>query len=399
MPLLAPLTPDQQATFLVVSVPEPALRKLVGRLGTAPPGTRLDAVSVWELADSLVDYYAEDAEVATAVDKMLRKTLGPSPLAPALEAAGGAQAVTALLLESRDPAREVAWALLSAATENAGPLAATLVQTIIAEYDQADTSAREQAEHEPEQAAPAPEQDDAARRAADLEREAARARGQHARAVKRAATIKERVVELERTVADARRAARIAEEQRDTIASERDRLRDEKDELRTRLKAGTAAEVMRLGEELEAARRRERALAEDLDEARGEVSTLATRLRAVEQTARPRPAGDAAENAPVASEGATWHLPVFTAEYYDSLRGWDRRIVRSAFEKAHRLAEDWRHPSLRAIPLEGLPEYYRLRVATDVRLIYRLGEGGRVELLSLIDREDLPRYIRNVRNA
>jgi hypothetical protein len=71
--------------------------------------------------------------------------------------------------------------------------------------------------------------------------------------------------------------------------------------------------------------------------------------------------------------------------------------VRNAFEKAYRLAEDWRHPSLRAIPLEGLPDYYRLRVATDVRLIYRPVDGGRVEILSLIDREDLSRYVRQAK--
>src|SRR5216683_2161722 len=53
--------------------------------------------------------------------------------------------------------------------------------------------------------------------------------------------------------------------------------------------------------------------------------------------------------------------------------------------------------SLRAIALEGLPGYYRIRVATDVRLIYRRGEGNTLEILSLIDREDLDRYIRQAR--
>ena len=67
------------------------------------------------------------------------------------------------------------------------------------------------------------------------------------------------------------------------------------------------------------------------------------------------------------------------------------------YDKIHRLANDWRHGSLRALPLEGVPGYYRIRVATDVRLIYRRGEGNTVEILSLIDREDLDRYIRQAR--
>ncbi|HEY5998339.1 MAG TPA: type II toxin-antitoxin system RelE/ParE family toxin, partial [bacterium] len=95
---------------------------------------------------------------------------------------------------------------------------------------------------------------------------------------------------------------------------------------------------------------------------------------------------------------ATWLLPVYTREFYDSLEGWERRIQRAAFKQAHLLAQDHRHPSLRALPLEGLPGYYRVRVATDVRLIYRRGENqAAVEILSLIDREDLDRYVRQAK--
>jgi hypothetical protein len=88
---------------------------------------------------------------------------------------------------------------------------------------------------------------------------------------------------------------------------------------------------------------------------------------------------------------------VFSDEFYESIRRWDRKVVRNAFEKIYRLSEDWRHPSLRAIPLEGLPGCYRIRVATDVRLIYRPLDGNRVEIMSLIDREDLQRYIRQAK--
>ena len=95
--------------------------------------------------------------------------------------------------------------------------------------------------------------------------------------------------------------------------------------------------------------------------------------------------------------GIDYLIPIFTREFYDSIQRWDRRMQRAAFDKVSLLARDWRHGSLRAIALEGLPGYYRIRIATDVRLIYRRGEGNTVEILSLIDREDLDRYIRQAR--
>jgi Txe/YoeB family toxin of Txe-Axe toxin-antitoxin module len=98
-----------------------------------------------------------------------------------------------------------------------------------------------------------------------------------------------------------------------------------------------------------------------------------------------------------AEEAATFLIPIFTREFYDSIQRWDRRMQRAAFDKVSLLARDWRHGSLRALALEGLPGYYRIRIATDVRLIYRRGEGNALEILSLIDREDLDRYIRQAR--
>jgi len=95
---------------------------------------------------------------------------------------------------------------------------------------------------------------------------------------------------------------------------------------------------------------------------------------------------------------ASWLMPLYTREFYDSLEGWDRRVQRAAFKQAALLAQDHRHPSLRALPLEGLPGYYRVRVATDVRLLYRRTERqNTIEILSLIDREDLDRYIKQAK--
>jgi mRNA-degrading endonuclease RelE of RelBE toxin-antitoxin system len=134
---------------------------------------------------------------------------------------------------------------------------------------------------------------------------------------------------------------------------------------------------------------RERALA-----AAAEAADAARARSELERpAAAPQPEADEPEDAP-----ATWLMPVYTREFYDSLEGWDRRIQRAAFKQANLLAQDHRHPSLRALPLEGLPGYYRVRVATDVRLIYRRPERqNTIEILSLIDREDLDRYVRQAK--
>jgi hypothetical protein len=397
VPLLSPLSEDEQTTFLVVSLADTVLRKLVGRLGTAPKGTRIDTLSVWELADTLVDYYGNDAEVAAEVDRTLRRELGDAPLGPAVRADGGGGAITTLLLESRDPARDLAWALLGAERDEDRTLAPKLVQTIIAEFDHADEQAKANAEtsQPKEESAVVREATRVARRA---EKEAAKAESQRERALDRVDDLKARIVELEKSIASSRKELRESERARERAVGERDKLAKEREGLRARLQSGTAAEVERLREELDAAERQTRSLESELDDVRSREEQLAARLRALEQAEASRPA--AVETVPEpSSPGAVWCMPIFTDEFYDSIRRWDRRIVRGTFEKIGRLCEDWRHPSLRAIALEGLPGYHRIRIATDVRLIYRPVEGNRLEILSLIDREDLQRYIRHVKGS
>jgi hypothetical protein len=393
--LLSPLSPDQRTTFLVVSLTPKTLRKLVGRLGTAPTGTRLETMSGWDLAWSLVDYYESDAEVARVVDKTLRKDLGEPPLLSAARAEGGGAALAHLVLASRDPLRDLAWALL-AAGEPASGSAAELVETIVKEFDEADARAKaeeEEAINAPPEEEPA--ETEAERLAREKEKEATRAQRARERALKRVDTMKDRLLELEGGLATARRQLRAAEEARAEVEGERDRLVRDREALRAQLQGGTAGEVARLGEELEAARRRERALESELEEVRESEATMSARLRDLAERRPVRAAGEESERAAAAT--ATWSLPIFSDEFYESIRRWDRKIVRNAFEKIYRLSEDWRHPSLRAIPLEGLPGCYRIRVATDVRLIYRPLDGNRVEIMSLIDREDLQRYIRQAK--
>jgi mRNA-degrading endonuclease RelE of RelBE toxin-antitoxin system len=50
--------------------------------------------------------------------------------------------------------------------------------------------------------------------------------------------------------------------------------------------------------------------------------------------------------------------------------------------------------SLDAKLLQGAEGLYRIKIGTDVRLLYRRKPAGGIEILSLIDRENLGRYVR-----
>jgi len=154
------------------------------------------------------------------------------------------------------------------------------------------------------------------------------------------------------------------------------------------------SDARRLADESRSLSERLRAAMEERDALRGQLAQ-AQRTTAAAPAVAAAPAEE--EALPSAEEAATFLIPIFTREFYESIQRWDRRMQRAAFDKVSLLARDWRHGSLRAIALEGLPGYYRIRIATDVRLIYRRGEGNTVEILSLIDREDLDRYIRQAR--
>jgi hypothetical protein len=155
----------------------------------------------------------------------------------------------------------------------------------------------------------------------------------------------------------------------------------------------TKRELERATESVAALTAREERWAAEKQALTQEIEALKRALDSTPQA----PTATTPEEAPLEEVPSTWLKPHFTQEFYDSLEGWDARLQRAAFKQAYLLSENHRHPSLRAIPLEGLPGYFRVRVATDVRLIYRRSEGTTVEILSLIDREDLDRYVRQAK--
>ncbi|ABC81476.1 type II toxin-antitoxin system RelE family toxin [Anaeromyxobacter dehalogenans] len=396
------LSRDGLSVLLYVALLPDETRALVKELGLSVPGFRTDALSDVERCDVLADEVRAAPATRARVLDVLRKEFGGMPLpetplgprdADDLLAVGSSDHGLALALWRvlADPApavRERALPLLEQlakeyygpAPEGAGPRGAE-AKAPSPEQEAAAAAARVQALEKSLERAE--QQVESVRRKGEEQREKLQewlkeARARAAQAVDEAARARESADAAGR--ARERAEAALAAAQATDAAAEAARQRASARELEGRV-AALDAKLAR-----QAARE-------------AELETALREARAAAQAAPagpPAPAGgeaDEPEDAP-----ASWLMPVYTREFYDSLAGWDRRIQRAAFKQAALLAQDHRHPSLRAIPLEGLPGYYRVRVATDVRLLYRRGERqNEIEILSLIDREDLDRFVRQAK--
>jgi mRNA-degrading endonuclease RelE of RelBE toxin-antitoxin system len=397
---LAELSRDALSVFLYVALLPEETRAIVKALRLRVPGFRTESLSDVERCDVIADEVRAGADDArAAVLDALRAAFESPPLARSpldataaddLLAVGGSEHGLVLAI----------WRVLADPDPAIRARAGGTLDRLVSEY----YGGREgggKAPPAPERAGKEPGAE-AAARISELEREVARERAQAEEARRRAeaqrdklqAQLKEARAREAQAVDDAARAREGAQE------AQRARERAE-----AALAAAQATDAA-------AEAHRARAAARDLE---GKVTALEARaarqaerereleeaLRARERAAAREPAG-APPPAPEAEEPeeapAAWLMPVYTREFYDSLEGWDRRIQRAAFKQANLLAQDLRHPSLRALPLEGLPGYYRVRVATDVRLLYRRTERqNTIEILSLIDREDLDRYIKQAK--
>ena len=403
---LAGLSRDQLSVFLFVALTPEETRAIVKERKLAIPGFRSGSLGDVERCDVIADAIRADPSAARSVLDALvkafespplpRTVLGTEGAADLLELGGGdaalALALWRVLSDRSAEVRKAALPLLdelaahylgSGSAGGSPPASdggavddpAAQVEALVAELAKVETRLRD------------------AEQAGEARAEEARRKGEEQREKLQGALRESRARES-RAVEESARAQDAASQARQEAA----RARAEADALRASDAALDAhrarAELRDLGgrlgaleARLERARERERDLEAELERARAERAPRAP----------PEP-GLAPQEEPEGVDADTWLMPVYTREFYDSIEGWDRRILRAAFKQAHLLAQDHRHPSLRAIPLEGLPGYYRVRVATDVRLIYRRAERqNTVEVLSLIDREDLDRYVRQAK--
>jgi DNA repair exonuclease SbcCD ATPase subunit len=396
------LSRDALSVFLYVALLPEETKAIVRDLGLSVPGFRTEALSEVELCDVLADEIRAVPSTRAHVVEKLRAAFGGMPIPDVPLDPAGADDLLAVGSSEHGLTFAVWRVLADPDPEVRGRASPVLERLVKDHYGPRSQDARGRPE--------APPKDDPSARISALEKEIAEARR-----------------ELEEARARAEGARRKGDEQRDKLQGwlKEARAREAQaveDAARAR---EAATEAQRAKERTEAAlaaaqatdaaaeAQRARGLARDLE---GKVTSLEARLRRQEEREReleaavaearsqvgaeraaPAAAASAEENE-VEEAPATWLMPVYTREFYDSLEGWDRRVQRAAFKQANLLAQDHRHPSLRALPLEGLPGYYRVRVATDVRLLYRRTERqNTIEILSLIDREDLDRYVRQAK--
>jgi Txe/YoeB family toxin of Txe-Axe toxin-antitoxin module len=377
---LVDLSAADLGAFFELTFPDKRLLALCHELRLHTPGYRLEALPPDQVARVLADEYVGAKDVRPHLEGAVREELRW----PVLEERELAPAELSLLIDlviAGDPLQHlarIAWRALLSSDEAVRKVALEALDEGIRSLD---ASAKMQ--KKPERTAPAPgakEAEAALKRAERAERERelmktqlATARGEIAQREQRLA--EERAEHVQARAEVARLAAEVA---RLSAAGEGKALADAR---RYADEARALSEKLRSSEEARAAaEQRAAALARRLAQAPAPVAVPATED----------------EDLPTDEEASTFLVPVLTREFYDSIDRWDRRMQRAAFDKILRLATDWRHGSLRALQLEGVPGYYRIRVATDVRLIYRR-DGNRLEILSLIDREDLDRYIRQAR--
>jgi hypothetical protein len=378
---LEELSRDALSVLLYVWLLPEEARALVKELRLSVPGFRTDALGDVELCDILADEIRAAPAARARVLEKIRAAFGGMPIPDLpLDAAGADDLLE--LGSSEHGLTYALWRVLAdpdpAVRARAAPVLDRLVKKYYAPLPDG-AKPRPRKEEDPAQRIAALEKKledrekelekereegrarlESSRKKQEEQREKLQAwlkeaRAREAQAVEEAA----RARETAETAAKARERAEaaLAQAQATDAAAEAQRARATVRDLEGKVAA--------LETRLERQAERERALAAAAEAA----ETARARTEAGRTAPAPQADADEPEDAP-----ATWLMPVYTREFYDSLEGWDRRIQRAAFKQANLLAQDHRHPSLRALPLEGLPGYYRVRVATDVRLLYRRAE-------------------------
>src|SRR5207248_1477708 len=370
--------------FLELCFGDRRLLELCGELRLYSPGYRLEAMPPNQVARMLADEARAAEDAANLLDKAIRDALRN----PVLEGKPLADEHYRDLLElfTGDPLQHlarVAWRALIDEDEKLRAYALSAIDLGVEALDAPAKAAAPQRKPQlPADVLELRKQLEEARKTADRagkERDSLREQLSSARAD---------IVEREKSVADLR-------EELSQVRAELTRVSADLARLTAAGEGRALSEARRLADESRSLSERLRIAAEERDALRAQLAQAQRATAAAPAAASVAAAEE--EALPSAEEASTFLIPIFTREFYDSIQRWDRRMQRAAFDKVSLLARDWRHGSLRAIALEGLPGYYRIRIATDVRLIYRRGEGNTVEILSLIDREDLDRYIRQAR--
>jgi DNA polymerase III gamma/tau subunit len=378
---LAELTRDALSVFLYLAFTDDELTELFRDVGISVPGFRTEKMSGVQKADHLADEIRERPDARKAVIGLLRKVY-EFPALDAVPLTAPVAKELALLTEHDDFRILMLWRVLADPDAAVRKAAHESLDLLAKAFYGGSGSA---------QALPrkgAPQKDEGAK---DLERELKRVQQLAESAEAKAESLSNQLKNARKEEAESKREMSQA---RKTAERAQDKVKDLEAQLekaRAREKGvPTEKQLRELEHQVEKLKEREAELAKELEAAKSAPAAAA-------QPPSAAPAAAVEEEGAVEEAPAGWSMPHFSDEFYDSLAGWDLRIQRAAFKQAYLLTENWRHPSLRALALEGLEGYYRVRVATDVRLIYKRSSEGKVDILSLIDREDLDRYVRQAK--
>jgi len=398
---------NDRADLLLLALPNAALREACRQLQLTFPGYRLEAVKPGVIADSLSEEYETSEEDAATIDRIVEENCVlpptiPEEMIPASRIPGRTIELLARVAAA-DPELMLApliWRLLGHPIEGVRTGAAAALRSYLEWYDAMaaepvdETNGATEAPPEPESIAE-PEPGDAAesallqRRLKETETKSARLGADLEAARRQLATERAHGARKDERLSGLKRELEQAQAELRTT-------RDAKAALEASLDRDTRALLRRRESEVENLKHEVEGLQKKLEEARRREAGMLAERRDVKTPAdavAPAPAPVEAPAAPV-EPASGFQPPEFTAEFYESIEEWDERVVKTAFEKVLLLAGNFAHPSLDAKLLQGAEGLYRIKVATDVRLIYRRKPARGIEILSLIDRENLPRYVR-----
>src|SRR5216684_853948 len=346
LPLLD-LSPGDLGAFFELCFPDKRLLALCHELKLHTPGYRLEALPPDQVARVLADEYLAAKDVRPLLDGAVREVLRD----PVLESREVSAADLGQLLDlvvAGDPLQHLARIAWRALLTPGEPERRMALEAIDEGVRALDAPAQQK---KPPRKAPPPgqkEAEEAVKRAERAEREREAMKQQLAQARGEISSREQRLAEQKTELTQAR--------------SEVSRLSAEVARLSAAGEGRALADARRYADEARALAEKLRGAEEAREAAEDRVSQVERRLAQAPQVAMPQPSGEA--DLPSEEEASTFLVPVLTREFYDSIERWDRRMQRAAFDKIHRLANDWRHGSLRALALEGVPGYYRIRVAT-----------------------------------
>jgi len=389
------LSSSERAAFLTLALPDAALRRICRGLGLSFPGYRLEKVPGAELVHALAEEYQTNPRAAVLIDASLDDVCRvPLPIPAGPIRPGVVRLMTFLAAAPPGATVPLLWQFLSHPVEKVRQAGARALNDHLGIIDGMAADFPEGPEVggrvRPGSSAVAQEGSrgemrrrlkETEARASVLGRELEAARAQLIGERRQVALRDERLAQSKADLAESERRLRASEESRSALEARRDR--DAETEARHYM-----VEAARRAHELEA-------LQADLARARRRETELLSRLK--EAPTSPAPATAPPRVEPPPDPGISFQVPVFSPEFYDSIHRWDVHIVRAVFEKVLLLSQNPAHPGLDAKPIESADGLYRIKVAQDVRLFYRRLPAGRLDILSLIDREDLDRYIHRYR--